>query len=110
VADCQWYSCYNIGVNFEGSCQLLHDGPCISSNLKKSVLVAAVGYKYYVSFHLIPLLLRLRKCKSSEEVFKLLRKTSIEYVRSVLFMVFLVVGMKMGQCLSTNTNTPFLGT
>lgn len=73
------------------------------------VKVARVGMKYYVSFHLIPLILRLRKCKSKEELVKLLGKSLVEYIRSVLFITFLVTGMKTGQCLTVNTGTPYMG-
>jgi hypothetical protein len=67
-----------------------------------------VGWKYYIPFHLIPLFLRLRKCKDAEEVIKLLRKTSIEYSKSVLFMMLLVSGMKLGLCTTTRNRIPFL--
>ena len=52
-----------IGVDFEGSCYLIHDGHCIFDVLRVLKDVGKIGMKYYVSFHLIPLILRLRKCK-----------------------------------------------
>ena len=72
--------------------------------------VGKIGMKYYVSFHLIPLVLRLRKCKDREQVIKLLGKTGVEYVRSILFMIFLVTGMKAGLCFTTQNRISFLGT
>ena len=41
---------------------------------------------------------------------KLILKTGVEYVRSVLFMMFLVLGMKIGRCLSIHGRVPYLGT
>jgi len=52
-----------LGVDLEGSCYLTHDGACIFDYLKMLKDVGKTGMKYYVSFHLIPLILRLRKCK-----------------------------------------------
>ena len=105
----QRYCLHYLGVDFEGNCSLLHDKPCIVESVGMGVRVAKDGMKYYISFHLIPFLLRLRKCKDAEQVFKLVRKTSVEYIRSVLFMVFLVTGMKAGQCLTVHERIPFLG-
>jgi hypothetical protein len=79
------------------------------NNFKKAVSVAKIGMKYYISFHLIPLLLRLRKCKDFNQAVKLLSKAAMEYVRSVLFMVFLVAGMKCGQCMAIKTGYPWRG-
>ena len=39
---------------------------------------------------------------------KLIQKTTVEYIRSVLFIVFLVSGMKFAQCTSTQVGVPFL--
>ena len=87
-------------MNFEGSCQLVHDGLCVKANILKGLQIGRVGLKYYIPFHLVPFLLRLRKCKDLPEFCKLLGRTSVEYMRSVLFMVSLVVGMKVGRCMS----------
>ena len=52
-----------IGLDFEGTCDLLHEGSCSLDSMIKLANVGKVGIKYYVSFHMIPLVLRLRKCK-----------------------------------------------
>ena len=75
--------------------------------LIKSFSIAKTGMKYYIPFHLMPLLLRLRKCKSMKQVSQLLGKSAIEYIRSILFMVFLVVGMKVGQCGTVHARVPY---
>ena len=97
------------GINFERSCELIHSGPCSVDLLRKGAAIGKVGMKYYISFHLIPLLLRLRKCKDMNQVGKLFGKTVIEYIRSVLFMIFLVGGMKVGQCVTNHSEYPYLG-
>lgn len=77
MARCQRLIHSHLGVNFESTCALLHSGSCSLDQLKKALSVAKIGMKYYVSFHLIPLVLRLRKCKDKEQLFKLMGKSIV---------------------------------
>ena len=87
----------------------MHTDPCVVDYFRKTADVGKISLKYYVSFHMIPMLLRLRKCKDRKGLFLIIQKTVVEYIRSVLFMAFLVSGVKAGLCTSINLRVPFEG-
>lgn len=62
--------------------------------------VCKIGMKYYVLFHLVPLVLRLRKQRTQRDRLRVALKTLYEYTRSVLFMGFLVSLTKRGLCIN----------
>jgi succinate dehydrogenase/fumarate reductase cytochrome b subunit len=77
--------------------------------VRKLVTVCGVGVKYYVFFHLIPLVLRIKKSKTRQETSKAVLRTLYEYVKSVLFMGFLVAFTKGALCIKNQVSAPFDG-
>lgn len=65
--------------------------------------------KYYVLFHMVPLVLRLKKQKSAKDRLRVTGKTLYEYIRSVLFMGFLVALTKRGLCINDQNGGTFNG-
>ena len=61
-----------------------------------------VTSKYYVMFHIIPLVLRLRKVKDIKSVPKLVAQSCFEYVKSCCFLSFLVGLLRAGLCANWN--------
>ena len=78
----------------------MHSGPkeCFQHFLIKLATTGKVASKYYVLFHLIPFVLRLRKCKKASEIPRVIMDVLYEYGRSVLFMSFLVGLLRAGLC------------
>lgn len=58
-----------------------------------------VASKYYIFFHLIPLIIRLKKLKNIKDLPSIVGTTFYEYSRSVLFMAFLVGLLRAGLCI-----------
>jgi hypothetical protein len=81
----------------------IHSGSCTIEVLKKMVTVSKLGCKYYLLFHFIPFLLRMRQVKTAKMLVKTIKQTVISYVRSVLFMVVLVGMSKAELCLRSKT-------
>lgn len=57
-----------------------------------------VGAKYYVLFHTFPLLLKLKKTKNLQDLVRVVREVGLNYLKSVLFMAFLVGLLRGGLC------------
>lgn len=87
----------------------MHKESCRASFILKTTTVFKLGIKYYLPFHLIPLILRLKKCKEGRKMAIILLRTAYEYVKSVLFMAFLVGGVKSVQCMYNNASIPLDG-
>lgn len=81
-----------------GTCRLVHEGSCYIEFLRKLVVVSKIGIKYYLPFHLFPLLMRLRKAKDTSEVLTVLAKRLFHYTKSIIFMALLVAGTKGALC------------
>lgn len=81
-----------------GTCSLIHPGSCSVELIKKTIEVARLGFKYYLTFHLVPLILRLRKSDTRESSLRIIKRALVEYCKSVMFMIFLVGGSKAGLC------------
>ena len=99
----------NLGMRFDDGCNLIHKCSCTAEFIKKLITVCKIGFKYYLLFHLIPLLLRLKKCKEGKKMLIILLKAIKEYIKSVLFMAFLVGGVKGSLCLSNYTKITLNG-
>ena len=93
-------------INFElvkdtAACHgLVHHGAsdCLKHFFIKLHETGKVASKYYIFFHLIPLVLRLRKVKKVEDLPKIILSSTKEYARSILFMSFLVGLLRAGLC------------
>lgn len=70
--------------------------------MRKLAIVSKIGLKYYLPFHLFPLLIRLRKAKNTSEVVTVISKRLFYYAKSILFMAFLVAGTKAALCVGSN--------
>ena len=83
---------------------LVHEGPhqCIREFFIKLMDTGKVASKYYVMFHIIPLMLRLRKVKDIKTVPKLVAQSCFEYVKSCCFLSFLVGLLRAGLCANWN--------
>ena len=83
IDDSKWHQIVETG---EFPCELYHPGfSCTTYGLHKSFLTAVTKYKYYIPFHLIPLLLFKRKDLRKHPVSTLM-KALVHYIRSLLFM------------------------
>ncbi len=92
--------CTNLVTNSEACDALVHHGPnhCFLEFFRKLLDVGKVGAKYYVFFHAIPLLLKLKKAKSLVEVALVIKNVGFSYFKSLLFMAFLVGLLRGGLC------------
>ena len=82
------------------SCAIIHDHSHIAEYFIKLATVCKIGVKYYVFFHIIPFLLRLRRCQKSEDYRRVILKTLKDYVKSIFFMGFLVTNSKGALCVN----------
>ena len=64
--------------------------------------VGKVTSKYYIMFHIIPLILRIRKVKEPKKIPRLVAKTAYEYIKSCCFLSFLVGLLRAGLCANWN--------
>lgn len=69
---------------------------------QKLIDTGRVGSRYYLMFHLIPFLLRVRKVQNLKDLVVLMAKTATEYAKSLLFISFLVGTLRGGICLNCN--------
>ena len=60
--------------------------------------------KFYILFHLIPYLLKLRKVIQENRFISSTTKTILNFVGSLLFMAHLVCGLKATLCTYSNLN------
>ena len=75
---------------------------CLLECLHKLLATGRVALKYYLLFHAVPMLTRLRKCKTLGDAAKAVRSTALEYLKSTLFLSVLV-GLERGMlCLLFN--------
>jgi hypothetical protein len=83
---------------------LVHCGSrdCLMEFFQKLIDTGAVSCKYYVVFHVVPMVLRLRKAKNIKHGLKILGKSMYEYFRSICFMAFLVGLLRGGLCVNWN--------
>jgi zona occludens toxin (predicted ATPase) len=65
--------------------------------------VSKLGIKYYLPFHLFPLLFRLYKAKNPKEAIDTILKRAFYYSKSVLFMAILVAVTKGSLCFCSST-------
>lgn len=85
---------------------LVHCGPrqCFIEFIQKLVDTGKVACKYYVLFHIVPFVLRLKKIKDRKKALRVFTKSIYEYVRSICFMAFLVGTLRAGLCINWNQN------
>jgi di/tricarboxylate transporter len=91
-------------------CCYVHDTPCLYEFIRKVLTVCRIGVKYYIFFHIVPLILRIKKARSPHEKGRVALRTLIEYCKSILFMGFLVGLSKGALCIKNNLSLPFDGT
>ena len=96
------YKLFNLGMRMDTQCQLIHSHSCTREFFLKLATVCKIGARYYIVFHLLPLLIRLKKCKNGEERVKTVAKTTASYGMSVLFMGLLVGGLKASLCVASS--------
>jgi hypothetical protein len=78
-------------------CKDLHDGSCEGSGARRFLKVMRGTYKYYIPFHLIPLLLfKMKRLKKAPR--ETILKALWFYVRSILFMASFNAVLKYFQC------------
>lgn len=97
MASFQKYHAIN-SVNDVSSCQgIVHQSPlhCLQEFTLKLLATGKVSFKYYLIFHAIPLVMRMRKCRNITQALKALTSTAIDYLKSILFLSFLV-GLERG--------------
>ena len=80
---------------------LVHKGPahCLQHFFIKLAHTSKAASKYYIFFHLIPLVIRLKKLKNIKDLPKAIGTTVVDYSKSVLFMAFLVGLLRAGLCI-----------
>ena len=98
-----WYKYSQLEIRLP-SCSSIHDGSCLLEFLIKVGKVCKIGMKYYVLFHLIPLLIKLRNARHSTEMRNNVLKSTVYYGRSIMFMGMLVAITKSGLCFYNNHN------
>ena len=73
---------------------------CVREFFLKLVDTGKVASKYYVMFHMIPLLLRMRRLKDTKNLPQIVWKSFYDYVKSCLFLAFLVGLQRGGLCIN----------
>ena len=98
------YACPEIARNDAPCRGLVHAGPsqCLMEFFVKLLDVGKVASKYYVMFHVIPLILRVKKAKDPRKVPGLAVGTFYEYTKSCCFISFLVGLLRAGLCANWN--------
>lgn len=69
--------------------------------------VCKLGLRYYVLFHLIPYILRIKKAKDNKKRLSITLKMLSDYLKSILFMGSLVSVTKGTLCLNSSLLRPF---
>lgn len=90
-------------------CSYIHDTSCTYEFFRKLGTVCNIGVKYYVFFHFLPLVLRVKKGKTRQDKIKAVLRTLYEYVKSILFMGSLVSLTKGALCIKNSLSIPFHG-
>ena len=103
-----WYKYSQTEIRLP-SCSSIHEGSCLLEFLIKLRKVCKIGMKYYVLFHLIPLMLKLRNARHSTEMRNNILKSTVYYGRSIMFMGMLVAITKSGLCFFNNHNASIGG-
>ena len=66
--------------------------------------------KFYVIFHLIPYILKVKKLIREHRIFKGSMKAFLNFIGSLCFMLHLVCGLKLSLCLHCNMGWDIDGT
>lgn len=90
-------------------CSYIHDTSCTYEFFRKLGTVCKIGVKYYVFFHFLPLVLRVKKGKTRQDKIKAVLRTLYEYFKSILFMGSLVSLTKGALCIKNSLSIPIHG-
>ena len=71
---------------------------CFKEFIKKLIDTGKVASKYYIFFHAIPLIIKLRKVKDLRGAFNYITNSCYEYIKSLCFMAFLVGLLRGAMC------------
>ena len=90
--------------------QIIHPGiTCFQEAYIKFRTVFKSVSKFYLVFHLIPLMFKLKKIIREKRVLVTLSKTILQYMGSLIFMTHLVCGIKSSMCVISNLNLKIEG-
>jgi hypothetical protein len=104
-----WLASHGIFSNHLGNTRIVCNGlvhnhiyHCFKEFLKKLIDTGKVASKYYIFFHAIPLIIKLRKAKDMKNALNYISKSAYEYIKSLCFMAFLVGLLRGVMCLGNN--------
>ncbi len=98
---------YKLGPHLESCCHI-HSGLSHSGEiLNKMARTTATSSKFYLFFHLLPFLLKLKKNLRQGKFSKACLKSLKNYMRSILFIAHLVGGLKLLLCSAVSLSSNF---
>lgn len=90
--------------------QMVHPGmTCLQELFLKFRHTLNTISKFYVIFHLVPFLLKVKKLIREQRVFKGSMRAMVNFLGSLCFMLHLVCGLKATLCIHSNLGLPIDG-
>lgn len=90
--------------------QIVHPGlTCLQELFLKFRMTLNTISKFYVIFHLIPYLLKVKKLIRDQRIFKGSMRAIMNFLGSLCFMLHLVCGLKATLCIHSNLGLPIDG-